>query len=88
MPNETRAPVASSNSRHTPRAFERCPFLTTDRAGEYLGLSPKTLEKLRVTGGGPRFRKHGRRVVYRLDDLDAWSDGKARISTSDPGPAA
>lgn len=70
------------------RFFERSPFVTTARAAEYLGLSPKTLEKARVLGGGPRFRKHGRRVVYRLEDLDAWSEERVRMSTADPGSAA
>ncbi|HHZ8245055.1 TPA: DNA-binding protein, partial [Pseudomonas aeruginosa] len=32
-------------------------YLTNDEAAEYLRLSPRTLEKQRVIGGGPRFRK-------------------------------
>lgn len=64
------------------------PFLTTEQAAEYLGLAPKTLEKNRVVGGGPPFRKHGRRVLYRREDLDAWSESQLRRSTSDPGPDA
>ena len=35
-------------------------------------LSPRTLEKQRVIGGGPRFRKFGRRVMYAVADLDAY----------------
>ncbi len=31
-------------------------YLTNDEAAEYLRLSPRTLEKQRVIGGGPRFR--------------------------------
>lgn len=62
--------------------FERSPYLETEPAAEYLKLSPKTLEGLRVTGGGPRFRKHGRRVLYHKADLDAWSDERAFKSTS------
>jgi hypothetical protein len=38
-------------------------------AAAYIGLSPRTLEKYRVTGGGPIFRKLGRRVLYVADDL-------------------
>jgi len=49
-----------------------------------LRLSPRTLEKLRVLGGGPRFRKFGRRVRYALADLDAWADGRSYAMTSDP----
>ena len=48
-------------------------YLTNDEAAEYLRLSPRTLEKQRVIGGGPRFRKFGRRVMYAVADLDAWA---------------
>lgn len=64
------------------------PFLTTEQAAAYLGLARKTLEKQRVYGDGPPFRKHGRRVLYRREDLDVWSEAQLRRSTSDPGPAA
>jgi hypothetical protein len=43
------------------------------------------LEKQRVLGGGPRFRKFGARVVYAATDLRAWADGRAYGMTSDPG---
>ena len=60
--------------------------LSCDRSGgPDLGLAQKTLEKLRVIGGGPRFRKHGRRVLYRREDLDAWSEERVRTPTSDSG---
>lgn len=61
---------------------ERSPFLTTKTAAEYLALAPKTLEKFRCYGGGPRFRKHGAKVVYAKADLDAWSEERAYASTS------
>lgn len=32
----------------------------------------KWLAKLVVTGGGPRYWKNGRSVLYRRDALDAW----------------
>ena len=48
-------------------------YLTNDEAAEYLRLSPRTLEKQRVIGGGPKFRKFGRRVMYAVADLDAWA---------------
>lgn len=60
-------------------------FLTTDEAGTFLRLSPRTLEKQRVLGGGPRFRKFGARVVYATADLRAWADSRAYGMTSDPG---
>ncbi len=38
-----------------------------------LGLSPRTLEGYRVSGGGPDFHRFGNRVRYRRRDLDAWA---------------
>jgi len=62
-------------------------FLSTTKAAQLLNLSPHTLEKMRVQGRGPVFRKLGRKkVVYAMDDLLAWADAGARRSTSDPGP--
>ena len=60
-------------------------FLTTDEAAIFLRLSPRTLEKQRVLGGGPRFRKFGARVVYAAVDLRAWADSNTFGMTSDPG---
>ena len=41
-----------------------------------------TLDNLRWIGTGPKFRKHGGRIVYHIDDLEAWSEKRLRISTS------
>lgn len=60
-------------------------FLRTHDAAAFLGLSGRTLEKHRCTGTGPVFRKLGGRVVYAIDDLEAWAAERARNSTSDPG---
>ena len=60
-------------------------FLTTVEAAELLRLSPRTLEKQRVLGGGPQFRKFGARVVYAMADLRSWADGNTFGMTSDPG---
>lgn len=59
-------------------------YLTNDEAAAYLRLSPRTLEKQRVIGGGPRFRKFGRRVMYAVADLDVWADSRSFEATSDP----
>jgi len=58
-------------------------YLTNDEAAAFLKLSPRTLEKQRVIGGGPRFRKFGRRVVYAISDLENWADERVCDSTSD-----
>ncbi|MDR3436633.1 helix-turn-helix domain-containing protein [Telmatospirillum sp.] len=59
-------------------------YLRTHEAARLLGISPRTLEKYRCHGSGPMFRKLGGRVVYAIDDLEAWADQAACRSTSDP----
>ena len=58
-------------------------YLTQEEAAEILRLSPRTLERMRVTGTGPRFRKFGRRVLYDRQDIFTWADSKAFASTSE-----
>jgi hypothetical protein len=60
-------------------------LLTTVQASKLVRLSARTLEGLRVRGGGPVYRKLSGRVFYALPDLVAWVDGQTRASTSDPG---
>ncbi|MBW4093657.1 MAG: helix-turn-helix domain-containing protein [Proteobacteria bacterium] len=60
-------------------------YLRTPEAAKFLGLSGRTLEKHRTFGTGPAYRKLGGRVIYRLEDLQAWAEAGARSSTSDPG---
>lgn len=62
-------------------------MLDTAAAARYLGLSAKTLEMMRCRGTNLdstplRFAKLGRRVVYRIADLDAWVIANLRSSTS------
>lgn len=59
-------------------------YLTNEEAAAYLRLSPRTLEKQRVIGGGPRFRKFGRRVLYAIEDLEIWAKARTCDMTSDP----
>ena len=47
-------------------------FLRTTEAGRFLGLSGRTQEKHRTFGTGPRYRKIGGRVIYRLEDIEAY----------------
>ena len=73
------APASNVTSAAQPQRY-----LTNDEAADYLRLSPRTLEKQRVIGGGPRFRKFGRRVMYAVADLDAWAADRSFETTSDP----
>lgn len=49
------------------------PYLNTAQAAHYLGIGARKLQKLRVSGNGPRCRRHGRLIYYHPDDLEAWS---------------
>jgi excisionase family DNA binding protein len=58
------------------------PYLSVAEAAQYLRLKRRTLDNLRWSGGGPKYRKHGGRVLYRRDDLEAWSQAREYRSTS------
>ncbi|WP_430449664.1 helix-turn-helix transcriptional regulator [Rhodophyticola sp.] len=69
----------SANAAQLPPRYFRTP-----EAARFLGLSGRTLEKHRTYGTGPSYRKLGGRVVYSVEDLQAWADRGAVTSTSDP----
>jgi hypothetical protein len=58
-------------------------LLRTKEAARFLGISIRTLEKHRTYGTGPTYRKIGGRVLYAVEDLQAWTAIGARKSTSD-----
>ncbi len=48
-------------------------YFPPDAAAKILGYSPKTLERWRAEGKGPKFHKlPGGRIRYSKADLDAW----------------
>jgi excisionase family DNA binding protein len=61
------------NNPKLPAAKLASPFLTTTQAADFIGLSDRTLERMRTEGQGPDYRKHGRYVRYHINDLKAWS---------------
>ena len=62
-------------------------YLSTRDAATWLGLSPRTLDRYRVSGDGPAFHRFGGRVRYLAADLDDWASARRRLSTSDDGTA-
>lgn len=56
-------------------------YIRVREAAEYVGLSKSTLDKMRCFGGGPRFYKPNKAVLYRTDDLDAWMQAKVQADT-------
>lgn len=63
-------------------------FLTTREAAALVRLSPRSLERMRAEGTGPRFCKIGGRrskrgrIVYRRSDLIAWVTSAVYSGTS------
>jgi excisionase family DNA binding protein len=59
------------------------PLLTQDEAAELLKLSVRTVERLRVSGSGPKFLKIRNSVRYRLEDVQSWVASRLVGSTSE-----
>ena len=59
------------------------PRLTTKEAAAYVPCAKGTLDNLRTAGGGPRFVKLGRKILYDVRDLDDWIEAHKQASTSD-----
>lgn len=58
-----------------------CQFFRRRAAASYLTTtygfgSPATLAKLACIGGGPKFRKAGKIVLYEQSALDVWAQSK------------
>jgi hypothetical protein len=47
-------------------------LLNVKEAADYLRCGVSTLNKLRVSGGGPMYIKMHGRVLYKIDDLDRY----------------
>lgn len=50
-------------------------WLTPVQAGQRLGVSPRTLQRWRTAGQGPRFAQRGQVVRYHVADVDSWMRG-------------
>jgi len=53
------------------------------RAAEFLGCSTSWLAKTRIKGGGPKYVKLGRKVLYPYAELEAWIQKRLTSSTSE-----
>jgi predicted DNA-binding transcriptional regulator AlpA len=58
-------------------------MLNVHEAANYVRLSRRTLERLRVSGLGPKFCKLSHRVLYRKSDLDLWIASRVVSSRSE-----
>ena len=58
-------------------------LMTTEQVAKILGLSARTLETLRLRGGGPEYIKLGRSVRYEHGDIENWIEARRTASTSE-----
>ncbi len=64
------------------------PLLNNEETAEYLGVSPRTLEKWRLQSSeGPIYHLIGKRPMYRKSSLEDYIASRTRRSTSDSGPS-
>ena len=69
--------------------FASSPCLTPQGTADYLRTGVRTLERWRHVGGGPVFVKIGRKVAYRLTDIQSYLDQQRRTHTgASTSPAA
>jgi len=61
------------------------PLYDEDEAAEYLNFSARTLQRWRMEGQGPTYRKLGKRVLYAQRDLEEFVEKGRRTSTSQEG---
>jgi hypothetical protein len=60
--------------------------LDTHSAADVLGVSPRTLQRWRQEGRGPRFLKLGGAVRYPATELSAFANAGLRESTGETPP--
>jgi excisionase family DNA binding protein len=60
-------------------------LLDQREAARLLNLSIRTMERMRLQGGGPLYVKCGRSVRYRTSDIEAWIAERIVSSTSAMG---
>ena len=69
--------------------MERIECLSNKLLARRWGLSHRTLERWRHEGTGPAFMKIGSRIMYRLEDIQAFEKDRVRhpVPATKPGMA-
>jgi hypothetical protein len=62
-------------------------LLTQWDAARILRCSVRTMERMRLTGNGPRYIKTTHKILYRESDLEAWLAARSVRNTSEVGAA-
>ena len=78
MSHKDRAPSSAAPSPSAPQPVHHLNQFELSRRWK---VSPRTLERWRWLGQGPRFMKLGGRVAYRLEDIEAFEAEQLREIT-------
>ena len=66
---------------------ERGALMRPAEAAAFLGLAPRTVDKMRQQGGGPRYVVISSRCIrYRRCDVEDWIAERTRSNTAQPAP--
>ena len=55
-------------------------LLTAKQVADRIQRPERTLERWRLTGEGPPFLRLGRRIAYRIADVERWLDDRTYAS--------
>lgn len=72
------------SQHHNIRTSANDELLTISEVAAIVRAPVATVRYWRHLGTGPRSFRLGRRVVYRVGDLQAWIDAQSRASNSGP----
>lgn len=76
--------VSTLSARQEPGRHAARELLSEAEAATLTGLSRRTLQRFRVSGGGPLFVKLGtRRVAYARTAISTWISARTYRSTAD-----
>jgi hypothetical protein len=64
--------------------MERAEYLREKLLARRWGLSPRTLERWRHDTHGPAYSKIGGRIVYRINDIEAYEAARRRVASAVP----
>lgn len=74
--------LAATTPANTPVATEPKKYLNRKEAARYIGFCVRQIDSLKASGDLPFYRVAGRRIVFKVDDLDAWME-KRRVSVDE-----
>jgi predicted DNA-binding transcriptional regulator AlpA len=67
---------AQQTTKQTVNVSRDRQFLTEAEVEAHYGIARRTLQRWRLENRGPRYRKFGRSVRYKIPDLEAWVDSQ------------